>query len=103
MRHLLASMLLAAVATTASSQGLRAQSGTVTPAPLPNPVLPLQSFNACMITCGTQAGSCQSNCIALASGAQTTPSSTAVGVTTNPTQCYLNCTSQQLLCQQTCH
>jgi hypothetical protein len=100
MRHLLASMLLAAVAITTSSQVLRAQ--TVTPAPLPNPVLPLQSFNACMI-CGTQAGSCQSSCIALASGAQTLPSSTAVGVTTNPTQCYLNCTSQQLLCQQTCH
>jgi hypothetical protein len=101
MRRLFASLLLAIVAITASSEILRAQN--VTPAPLPATSLPLQTFNACMSSCGTQAGSCQSTCIALASGAPTNASSTVVGITTNPTQCYLNCTSQQLLCQQTCH
>jgi hypothetical protein len=101
MRRLFALVLVAVVTGIAGSATLHAQNPT--PAPLPNTSLPIQSFNACLINCGTQAGSCQSTCIALASGAQTNASSTVVGVTANPTQCYLNCTSQQLLCQQTCH
>jgi hypothetical protein len=75
---------------------------TTTPAPTItlNPP-PSQTFNNCMISCGTQAGTCQNTCLAISAGVATA-SVTAVGSTTNPTQCNLNCTSQMLICQQNC-
>jgi hypothetical protein len=110
-RHFLAALPVAAILVAAGLGLLHAQNtGVVTPAPLPTPVLPLQAFNACMIGCSTQIVSCQTCCLTLSSavnatafpGATIASCSSAVGVTAIPSQCYLNCTSQQLLCQQTC-
>jgi hypothetical protein len=54
----------------------------------------------CMMTCNSQAATCQTTC--LIPGATPTGAATAAGNANQSTACQLNCTTQQISCQTLC-
>jgi hypothetical protein len=54
----------------------------------------------CMMTCNSQAATCQTTC--LVPGTAPTGAATSGGNANQSTACQLNCTTQQITCQTTC-
>jgi hypothetical protein len=54
----------------------------------------------CMMTCNSQAATCQTSC--LVPGSQPAGAATTGGNATKSTSCQLNCTTQQISCQTIC-
>ena len=54
----------------------------------------------CMMTCNSQAASCQTTC--LVPGTAPTNAATTTGNANVNTACQLNCSTQQINCQTTC-
>ena len=53
----------------------------------------------CMMTCNSQAATCQTTCLVPTTGSTTTA---ATGNATLNTACQATCTTQQISCQTTC-
>ena len=54
----------------------------------------------CMMTCNSQAASCQTACVV--PGTPPTGAATTTSNATASTSCLLNCSTQQMACQTTC-
>lgn len=54
----------------------------------------------CMMTCNSQAATCQTGC--LLPGAAPTGAATATGNANLSTSCQVNCSTQRIACQTTC-
>jgi hypothetical protein len=54
----------------------------------------------CMMTCNSQAATCQMNCVI--PGTPPTGAATATGNANVSTSCQLNCTTQQVACHTVC-